>query len=168
MVEAESARIGEVFTLPGRIKRGDKSDYPSYQDPAVKKIDAELMGYAQSSPKNCTLTEKVRWRQALAAIAATSFWSGEPEVRALVKELDLDPMADEHAGALWTARKHVYVTRAKLRACAIRLWNNGAAFLYIQDMEGPDTCWSDYKSSAPTGFLITYAFRRKLPLPPAP
>lgn len=163
-IAAERVRIGEVFKLPGRIKRGDKSDYPAYNDPIVEAISEELRGYAQKGPKACTLTERARWPQCLEATGACSFWSPRAECRALVKELDLDPMADEHAAALYQNKGSVYAENGSLRKAALRLWNKGAAILYIQDMEDAETCWASYKKGEPRGYLINYAFRRKLPV----
>lgn len=163
-LEAESRRIGNVFTLPGRIRRFDKSQFPAYRDPVVEEISRELMEYAARGPSKCTLTERARWVQCLAATEATSFWSPRKEVRALVKELDLDPMISEFEDALYRDKQYLYVPNGKLRAEAIRLWNRGAVLLQIQDMQDANTCWSSYKEGAPAGFSITYAFRRKLPV----
>lgn len=163
-IEAEQARIGRVFTLPGVIKRGDKSAFPAYNDPTTKAISAELMDYAQRGPSKCTVTERARWAQCLEATAQASFWSPRAECRAIVKELDLDPMANEHEGALWRGKANAYAVNGTLRAEVIRLWNRGAQILYVQDMESKDTCWGSYKTGEPAGFLVTYAFRRKLPV----
>jgi hypothetical protein len=65
-VKAENERIGRVFTLPGCIKRGDKSDYPTFKD--IRYINSEVMNYAARGHDKCTLTERARWRQCLEAI----------------------------------------------------------------------------------------------------
>ncbi len=160
-VEAESARIGKVFPLPGAIKRGNKGGFPAYRD--IQQVTHELMGYAQRGPKGCTLTERARWGQCLEVTDQVSFWSPRQEVRDIVKELDLDPMASEHESALYRNHGREYVTNGGLRDVVIRLWNRGAIILYVQDMEGPDTCWASYKETEPKGYQVSYAFRRKLP-----
>ena len=164
-VAARSAEMGELYKLPGKLKRGDKSEFPAYRDPAVQAIDAVVMGYAARGPKGLTLDDRVRWKQALHARDGASFWSGRPEVRALVQELDLDPMTDGHEYALWKDAGSVYTPTAQLRRTAITLWNKGAAILRIQEATDPDTCWRGKDGEAP-GFHIQFAYRRRLPLPP--
>lgn len=163
-VEAEGKRIGQVFRLPGVIKRGDKSKFPAFHHPDVEAISSELMGYAASGPKDCTLTELARWKQCLAATDATSFWPGCEEVRAVVKEFDLDPMTDGYEDALWCKRGKAYVKNGELRSLVIRLWNQGKFIHQIIEMEDEDTCWSSYKDTKPAGFLVYFGSRRKLPV----
>ena len=164
-IEEELKRIGPVFTLPGAIKRGDKSKYPAYRDPQVEKISSEIRMYA-ASDKDSTITELARWRQGHAMVEQTSFWSPRQEVRDVVKELDLDPMIEEFNDALWHKSKKTYVETGKLRNAAIRIWNKGDTILYIQDMADKDTCWGPYtyNKTEPAGYLITHASRRKLPV----
>lgn len=163
-IAACSERMGPVFRLPGIIKRGDKSGFPSYRDPEVEKISTELRGYADRGPAKCTLRQMARWKQAREATGATSFWSSRPECRALVKALDLDPMTDGHEGALWTRKGSVYAPNGSLLQEAIKLWNDGAHIHQVLDMEDQDKCWASYKTGEPAGFLIYFAYRRKLPL----
>jgi hypothetical protein len=163
-ISAEYTRIGQVFKLPGQIKRHDKSDYPAYRDPIAEAISQELMTYAHKGPKACSINERARWKQCLEATNACSFWSPRAECRALVKELDLDPMIDGDETALYRDKGDIYTVNGALRAAALRLWNKGAVILYIQDMESPETCWSSYKGSEPNGYLVSYGFRRKLPI----
>ena len=160
----ETARIGRVFTLPGVVKRGDKSTYPAYKSPEVNAVAEELRGYANKGPKECTLTERARWKQCLETIECVSFWSNREECRAVVREFDLDPMADEHNGALYRHKigESVWAKDGELRATVIRLWNKGAQILHIQDGQDPETCASDEKQAK--GFLISFGFRRKLPV----
>jgi len=165
-IAEETKRIGQVFTLPGDIKRGDKSNFPAYHDPVVEAISAELMRYAYVGPSKCTLTERARWKQCLQATDMASFWSGEQEVRDVVKEFDLDPMTDGYEYALWRKCSNEYAKAGELRTLIIKLWNKGANIHKIIDMEDKDTCWASYKSSKPAGFLVYYGFRRKLPMPP--
>ncbi len=73
-------------------------------------------------------------------------------------------MADEHNAALYRDSARVYAVNGDLRKVAIRLWNRGAVILHIQDMEDANTCWGSYKKGEPAGYLIGYAFRRKLPV----
>lgn len=161
-VVAESMRIGDVYPLPGRIERGNKSNYPSSCDPLVEVITGELRQYSEAGPKKCSITEMARWRQALAAREATSGWSGRDEVRAVVREFDLDPMTDGYGDALWTKRGGAYVANGGLRALVIDLWNMGAVISQIDDMEDEDTYWSSYKPGEPAGFMVYFAFRRQL------
>ncbi len=163
-LEAEHKRLGRVFTLSGTIKRGNKSAFPRFRDDATRAIVAERDEYAYRKSGVLTVTERARWQQANEAIDSTSFWSGRDECRDLVRELDLDPMASSHEGALWRNEGTVYCVNGSLRAAAFRLWNKGAQFLYIQDMRGPDECWGTGDKGEPAGFLISYAYRRKLPI----
>ena len=163
-VEAENKRIGQVFTLPGAIKRGNKSNFPAFSDPTIQENSSELRGYAAAGPKNCTLEQRARWTQCLEATDSASFWSGQQEVRDLVRELDLDPMTDGHSSALWCRRGSVYAKVGDLRNAVIKLWNTGAVIHKIQDMDSEDSSWSTYKGGEPNGFLIDFGFRRELPV----
>lgn len=163
-VAAESLRIGRVFTLPGQISRGDKSAYPAYRTPEVKAISDELMGYAARKTNDWSLTERARWKQAREATGCASFWSPHPDVRALVRELDLDPMCDMYERALWENSGNVYVPVAGLRKAAVELWNSGAQIHLISDMSGPGCLWEAGRTPEPVGFLIYFASRRKLPV----
>jgi hypothetical protein len=164
---AKAGEMGQVFNLPGRIARGDKSLFPAYRDPAVQAMWTELTSYAAKGPDACTLDERVRWSQALEATGAASFWSGRPEVRDLVKELDLDPMSDRWEPALYKNNASMFAPTHMMRSAVIRLWNSGAVICGIEEAEGEHTCWRGALGEAP-GFLIRYAFRRKLPIPEAP
>jgi len=168
LIEAAAATVGQVFTLPGRIKRYDKSEYPAISQPEVRAIGDEIRHYA-CTPNIDDLTpeQHVRWRQALAASDMASHWSGREEVRALVKEFDLDPMCERFNFALFHSVKTVFCLNGQLRNTVIPLWNRGAHIIDVEDGSDAQTLWSDYKPGPPPGFLLTYAFRRKLPLPPS-
>ncbi len=167
-VEAESARIGSVFRLPGRIARGDKSEFPAFRSPEVQAITDERNGYAYrpKGPRDCTVTERARWRQANDTINCASFWSPDADVRALVKELDLDPFADGHETALYKGRGWLFATRADLRREAFKLWNKGAIIETINEAADPDTHFTPRNEGdrAP-GFFLHFAYRRTLPIP---
>jgi len=164
LVAEETKRIGQVFQMPGIIKRGDKSNYPAYRDPLMEKINDELRGYAARGPSKCTLEQRARWKQCLAATDASSFWSRHDEVRAAVKEFDLDPMVDHFNDALYCNRDKEFVQIGKLRELIIRLWNRNAMILYIQDAQDLHTCWSeDSGRGEQKGFLVDFALRRPLP-----
>lgn len=163
-IEARSLEMGSVYQLPGVIRRGDKSRFPAFSDPAAQVISNELMGYAHAGPSKCSLDEMARWKQARAATEALSFWSPREECRALVKELDLDPMADVFESALWRNKGTTYAPNGGLRAAVIALWNSGAQILEIEDMGDADTSWGRGSTGEPGGFGISYGFRRQLPV----
>jgi hypothetical protein len=160
-LDALAATLPIKWVLPGHIKRGDKQNFPAYRDPKVE----EAWTFVQhcAAKNEWTDEERVRWAQGLEIVDQSSFWSPRQECRSLVHELDLDPMKDEHAYALYQPRKHVYAPNDTLRDAVIPLWNKGYEILYIQDMDDENTCHSSWRSNQPKGFLVTYAKRRKLP-----
>lgn len=166
-VQRETERIGSVFSLPGYIKRGNKSNYPAFRSAEVQKIVNERNGYAYCGKKysEFSLTELARWRQANEMIDRASFWIDDADVRALVRELDLDPFADNFNSALYIDKGWVFASRKDLRREAIRLWNKGAIITQIHGGENADTNWSEDKGPVAPGFLIHYSIKRKLPVP---
>lgn len=164
-LEEEQKRLGNVFTLPGKIRRGDKSQFTAFHDPVIEAASSEVRRYAVMERKDLTLEMKVRWGQANALVEQASFWSMRKECRDLVKELDLDPFVDEHEDALYGDKKHQYAPNGRLRHEAVNIWNEGRVIVYIQDMEDENTCWGSYKDGQPNGFLITHVKRRQLPIP---
>ncbi len=165
-VKAADDAMGQVFKFPGMIKRGDKSDFPAYRDPAVQAVDAEVRGYACREESDWTVEERVRWAQGRALIEASSFWSPREECRKAVAEFDLDPMLDEFNAALYRNRAHVFCVNGELRKTVIRLWNRRALIVQVEDAMSIHMLWGPYCSAAdkpPAGFIVTYAFRRTLP-----
>lgn len=169
LVEARAAELWPQFRLPGGIERGDKSGYPAYRDPAVYLRSQEVQGYAcRQGPRGedlWTIEERARWKLCLEAVEQASFFSPMEEVRRLVHELDLDPMADNFNKTLYRGFGSVYAPKGQLRNKVIPVWNKGAVVLDITEMQDEETCWSDYHGKEPNGFLVYYAFRRTLPEP---
>jgi len=164
LVQKEVVRLGSSLPLPGVINLGNKSHYPAYYHPDIQSYSRELMLYGAEGVRKNDIPKLARWKMLRAAIDATSFWSSSDEVRNLVAELDLDPMAHEFNHALWKNCNRVYVERGSLRQEAIKLWNKGAVFLSIRDMKSPTQCWNHDQPGEAPGYSISYGSRRKLPL----
>lgn len=162
---AEREKIIGVFTLPGAITRSRKSGFAAYSHPDVRKLEHEVMMYAQCDKlDDLSPMERARWSYARELIDQTSFWPDMDEVRDLVAELELDPMADEFNYALYRDIEDDYVPTGSLRDKGIQLWNQGAIILRIQAMNGPQTCWSYEDKEQPSGYSVKYGFRRQLPI----
>ena len=156
-IAAANARIGSVFPFVGPIKRGDKSGFPAYNDAGPQAAWHEVAGYAQEPRENRTITELARWGQANRALECVSHWSPDPDVRALVRELDLDPMSDGRESALYHRDGWVFAARADLRREAFKLWNAGAQIVKIDEAEDSETGWSSYSPFKPAVVVRIFA-----------
>lgn len=160
MRDEDEVDVGQCYTLSNSVTRYEKN-YPSYYQEEARKISEDVRRWA--SCDTVTPTERAKWKQALVILDKCSFWSDKPECRDVVQELDLDPFKDGFNTALYET-KTVYAPNGSLRTFVIRLWNDGAEILRIEDMEDETTCWGYDKRGEPNGFLVTVGSRRYLPV----
>jgi hypothetical protein len=163
--EVEKGKQGKVnpYLLPNGLARNSKFNFPTYQE-------FELAGHGQSKrfiasqERKLTIAEKVMLTWLNQASDRTSFWSGDKRIRALVQELDLDPLIRRFDGALYCGEKKFFVPARKVRVIVIREINRGRLILSIAGgkldgkAEELTACGEE-----PTHFYITTARRRKLP-----
>lgn len=164
-IASHMKKMRPKFPLPGKVERGNKSQFPSYQDPVCQKRWRRVMTLSQGGYSTTSPQKLAEWRLCNEANSQCSFWSGHPECRNLIHELDLDPFKAEFATALYKSKTRVYAPLGTLRNAAIQLWNQGYEILYIQEMTDAETCHNSSRTEPPKGFQITAAKRRKLPQP---
>ena len=161
----EKAKAGKVnpYLLPNGLARDSKFNFPTYEE-------FELAGHGHSKrfiacqERKLTVAEKARLSWLNQASDRTSFWSGNKRVRALVQELDLDPLVRRFDGALYCEEKKFFVPARQLRVVVIREINRGRLILSISGgkLDGKAEELIAY-GEEPTHFCITTARRRKLP-----
>jgi hypothetical protein len=151
--------------LPKRaVTRQSKHDYPTLNE------DIEAAGYGQKQ-RHIACGEKISTEDAVhlcwlnEASDRVCFWSGKPQVRRLVQELDLDPYTDRFNTVLYKKEKTVLVEPAKLRTTVIEALNKGLVILDIDDgyLDGKMECCCSMGREG-THFFVTTGKRRKLPL----
>lgn len=157
--------LANIFPLPGYTERGDKSHYPAYNTTASRKVDDEVYGYASRGLAKCEPKEVARWRLGNQFLERVSFWSPRQECRDAVREFDLDPFKEDHNHALYRDHQIKYVENGFLRNMFIDLWNLGAEIINVNDATKREDNHIQIvePTENPTGFSVTFAFRRTLP-----
>jgi hypothetical protein len=161
----EKAKAGKTnpFLLRKTITRSSKMDYPTYREFEDAGYGYRLRSIA-SRPKKLSFNAKVALSWLNEASDATSFWSGDPRVRALVQELDLDPYIRRFDQALYRKEESIFVPAKQLRVAVIRALNKSRVILNISngrlDDQEPVLAHDDDEV---THFFIRVAQRRKLP-----
>ncbi len=161
----DKAKAGKAnpFLLRKALKRSSKMDYPTYREFEDAGYGFRLRGIA-CRPKKLSLKAKVELSWLNEASDTTSFWPGDPRVRALVQELDLDPYARRFDAALYRDEETIFVPAKRLRVAVIRALNQGRVVLTISNgrLENGEQLLAHDKDEV-THFFVTVARRRKLP-----
>ena len=160
------ARFREGKTNPylpaNAVLRFCKYQYPTFAEFAEAGHSAKQASIAAKAV--LSVEDKVHLAWLNEASSRCSFWSDLPLVRALVKELDLDPMLDKFNESLYYKVSTQLVSRKQLRVYVIRQLNLGRIILEITGATSEGrVAWEYGNKAEATHFHVKTGQRRQLP-----